>query len=93
MTLNTLFTCLRDLKKLKRMSLGSKYGEINDFYKVLNAFINTHEATTTETKVLKTEFWIMSNNFTINTSTLTKKYDSEKVKDKEKKGCVYKQFE
>ena len=35
------------------MSLGSKYGEINDFYKVLNAFINTHEATTTETKDLK----------------------------------------
>ena len=35
----------------------------------------------------------MSNNFTINTSTLTKKYDSEKVKDKEKRGRVYKQFE
>ena len=40
----------RDFKKFKRMSLGSKYGEMNDFYTVLNAFINTHEATTTETK-------------------------------------------
>ena len=32
------------------MSLGSKYNEINDFYTLLNAFINTPEATTTETK-------------------------------------------
>ena len=32
------------------MSLGSKYGEMNNFYTPLNAFINTHEATTTETK-------------------------------------------
>ena len=36
----------------------------------------------------------MSINFTINTSTLTKKYyDSEKVKDEEKRGRGYKQFE
>ena len=36
----------------------------------------------------------MSINFTINTSTLTKKsYDSEKVKDEEKRGRDYKQFE
>ena len=40
----------RDFKKFKRMSLGSKYGEMNDFYILLNAFINTHETTTTETK-------------------------------------------
>ena len=32
------------------MSLGSKYDEMNDFYTLLNAFINTHEATTTKTK-------------------------------------------
>ena len=32
------------------MSLGSKYDGINDFYALLNAFINTHEATTTEAK-------------------------------------------
>ena len=36
----------------------------------------------------------MSNNFTINTSILTKKnYDIEKVKDQEKRGRDYKQFE
>ena len=35
------------------MSLGSKYGEMNDFYTLLNAFINTHEATITETKICK----------------------------------------
>ena len=32
------------------MSLGSKYNEINDFYTLLNTFINTHETTTTETE-------------------------------------------
>ena len=32
------------------MSLGSKYHEMNDFYTLSNAFINTQEATTTETK-------------------------------------------
>ena len=32
------------------MSLGCKYDEINDFYMLLNAFIDTHEATNTETK-------------------------------------------
>ena len=35
------------------MSLGSKYDEMNDSYTLLNAFIDTHEATTTETKDLK----------------------------------------
>ena len=40
----------RDFKKFNRMSLGSKYDEINDFYTLLNAFINTHEATNTKTK-------------------------------------------
>ena len=40
----------RDFTKFKRMSLGSKYDEINDFYALLNAFVNTHEATTTDTK-------------------------------------------
>ena len=49
----------RDFKKFKRMSLGSKYGEMNDFYTLLNAFINTHEATTTETKNRKNR--IMNN--------------------------------
>ena len=43
----------RDFKKFKRMSLGSKYNEVNDFHVLLNEFINTHKATTTETKERK----------------------------------------
>ena len=45
-------------------------------------------------KIVKIELWKISINFTINTSILTKKkYDSEKVKDKEKRWCDYKQSE
>ena len=32
------------------MPLCSKYDEINDFYTLLNEFINTHEVTNNETK-------------------------------------------
>ena len=81
----------RDFKKFKRMSLGSKYGEMNDFYTLLNAFINTHEATTTETKDRKDR--IMKNvNQLYNKyfDTYKKNYDSEKVKDEEKRGRDYK---
>ena len=35
----------------------------------------------------------MSNYLTINTWMLTKNYDSERVKEKEKRGCDYKRFE
>ena len=49
----------RDSKKFKRMSLGSKYDEMNDFYTLLNVFINTQEATTTETNDSKNR--ILSN--------------------------------
>ena len=59
------------------MSLSSKYDEINDFYVLLNAFIDTHEATTTETT----------------NDTYKKIYNNEKVKDKKKRGHDYKQFE
>ena len=41
------------------MSLGSKYDEMNDFYTLLNAFINTQEVTTTETNDSKNR--ILSN--------------------------------
>ena len=41
------------------MSLGSKQDDMNDFYTLLNAFINTHEPTTTETKDCK--YRIMNN--------------------------------
>ena len=39
----------RDFKKFKRMSLGSKYGELKEFYKLLSDFKN-HKPLTTETK-------------------------------------------
>ena len=76
------------------MSLGSKYDEMNDFYTLLNAFINTHEATTTETKILKDR--IMNNVkqlYNKYLDTYKNNYDSEKVKDEEKRGRVCKQFE
>ena len=41
------------------MSLGFKYNEIDEFYTLLNAFINTDEAITTETKNHKNK--IMNN--------------------------------
>ena len=46
------------------MSLGSKYDEMNDFYVLLNAFINT---ATTETKYRK-------NRIIINVKQLYNKY-------------------
>ena len=54
-----------DFKYFKRMSLGSKYDEINEFYALLNPFINTYDTT-------KKELWKISNNFTINALILTK---------------------
>ena len=41
------------------MSLGSKFDDKNDIYALLSAFINTHEATNTETKNCKSR--ILSN--------------------------------
>ena len=32
----TFYKFYRDLKKFKRMSLGSKYDDMNDFYTLLN---------------------------------------------------------
>ena len=84
----------RDFKKLKRMSIGSKCDKINDVYALLNAFIDTHEATTTETKDRKDR--IMGNAKQLYNKcfgTYKKNYDSEKVKDDEKRGREYKQFE
>ena len=76
------------------MLLGSKYGEMNDFYTLLNAFINTHEATTAETKICKDT--IMKNiNQLYNKyfNTYKKNYYSEKVKVEEKKRRNYKHLE
>ena len=84
----------RNFKKFKRILLGFKYDEINEFYTLLNAFINTHEATTTETKDRKDR--IMKNvNQLYNKyfDTYKKNDDSEKVKGEEKRRRDYKQFE
>ena len=84
----------RRFKSFKRMSLGSKYDEINDFYTLLNAFINTHKAITTETKDRKNRVFNNVNQLDNKYfDTYKKNYDSEKVKDKEKRERDYKQFE
>ena len=75
------------------MPLGSKNGEMNDFYELLNVFINTHESSTTERQDRKNR--IMNNIKQLCNQYLVKvlTYDSEKVKDKEKRVYDYKQFE
>ena len=72
----------RDFKKFKIMSLGSKHGEMNEFYTLLNVFINTHEAPNTETKDCKNR--IMNNVkqlYNKYLDTYKNNYDSEKVKN------------
>ena len=65
-----------------------------DFCTLLNAFINTHEATTTKTKDCKDR--IINNVKPLYNKyfdTYKKNYNSEKVKDEDKRGQDYKQFE
>ena len=75
------------------MSLGSKCDEMNDFYKLLDSFINIHEATTTETKDRK--YRIMKN---VNQlydkyfDAYKKNYDSGNVKDEDKEGMTINSF-
>ena len=76
------------------MSLGSNYDQMNDFYALLNAFINAHEATSPETKNCQNR--IMNNVNQLYSKyfdTYKKVYDSKQVKDEEKIGCDYKKFE
>ena len=73
------------------MSLDSKY---DDFHALLNAFINTHEATTTETKDHKNRILsYVKPLYNKYFDTYKKNYDSQKVKDEEKIGRDYKRFE
>ena len=84
----------RDFKKVARMPLGSKYNEINDFYTLLNGFINTSEATNTETKNRKNQ--ILNNVYQLYKKyfeAYKRNYDSERIKDEEKRGRDHKQFE
>ena len=71
------------------MSLGSKQYEINYFYTHLNAFINTHKATNTETKnhkerVMKIFMQLQNDYFDL----CKKNYNSKNVKKEEKKGVT-----
>ena len=89
----TFYRFDRDFKKFKRMSLGSKYGELKEFYKLLSDFKN-NKLLTTETKDRKER--IMKNvNQLYNKyfDTYKKNYDNENVKDEKKRGHDYKQFE
>ena len=64
------------------MSLGSKYDELDEFYKLLDSFINAHVAITDETKDRKdkTLSYVkpLNNNYF---DTYKKNYDSENLKD------------
>ena len=77
---------------LQRMSLGSKYDEINEFYTLLSDFKN-HKPITAETKNSKNR--ILNNIKQLYDKyfdAYKKNYGSEKVKNKEKGGRDYKRF-
>ena len=83
----TVFT-----EALQRMSLGSKYDEINEFYTLLSDFKN-HKPITAETKSSKNR--ILNNIKQLYDKyfdAYKKNYGSEKVKNKEKGGRDYKRF-
>ena len=61
------------------VSIDTKHSELKKFYKLLSDLEN-HKPTN---KIVKTEFWIMSINFTINTLILTIKYDSENLNERD----------
>ena len=69
------------------VSIDSKHGELKEFYELLSDFKN-HKPTNSKTKIVKTESWIMSINFTIITLILTKKYDSENLNEKDEKNVL-----
>ena len=72
----------RNFKKFKTISLGSKYDEMNDFYTLLNVFINTQKATTTETNDRKNRiFSNVKQLYNKYLDTYKKKYASEKIKN------------
>ena len=69
----------KDFEKFNRMvSLDSKHSKLKEFYKLLSD-IKNHKPITTKTKTIKTELWIMSVNFKINTLILTKKITVMKI--------------
>ena len=74
------------------MSLGFRYNEINDFYELLDSFINTLKATTNETndrenRILSYVMPLYDKYF-----NAYKKYDCKKVKNEGERGRDYKRF-
>ena len=90
MTVNLLFSIFT---VAYRMSPGSKYDEIEDFYTLLNGFINTHKATNTKTKNRKNRILNNINQLYNHYFNLYKKIQQYEIKNEEKRGRDYKQFE
>ena len=84
----------RGFKKFKRISLDSKYDEMTDFYTLLNAFINTHKATNTETNDRKNRILsYVKPLYNKYLNAYKNNYNNKKVKYDEKRGRDYKQFQ
>ena len=78
-------------RKLNRISLNSKFNEMNNFYELLNSFINAHVAITVETKDRKDG--ILNNVkllYDIYFDTYKNNYESENLNDEEKRKHGYK---
>ena len=74
--------------------MTSNYDEIDDFYKLLDSFINTHKATTNETKIRKNKILsYVKPLYNKYFNAYEKDYNSEKIEVEEKRGLDYKQFE
>ena len=67
------------------MSFDSKYDEMTNFHKLLDSFINTHKATNIETSDRKNKI-LVKPLYGRYFNAYKKNYDSEKLKDEEKKG-------
>ena len=86
MTVNLLFSIFTEAY---RMSPGSKYDEIKDFYTLLNGFINTHKAINTKTKNRRNRILNNINQLYNHYFHLyKKKYNNAKVKMKKKEGVT-----
>ena len=76
------------------MSLDSKYNVMTNFHELLNSFINTYKAINTETNDHKNRILsYVKPLYNKQLGTSKKNYDSEKVKDEEKRERDYKRFE
>ena len=90
----TFYEFYKDFKKFKRRSLGSKYNDMTDFYKLLNSFINTHRVINTETKDRKNKSLsyvkpLYKNYF----DAYKKNYNNKELTNEDKRKYDYKQFE